>query len=76
MHGLTRYILRQSLGAALFVTVALSAAIWLTQSLRLVDLIVNRGLSVLTFDKYTLDLADVHDVAGALLRVNGTRSPC
>lgn len=45
MHGLTRYILRQSLGTTLFVTASLSAAIWLTQSLRLVDLIVNRGLS-------------------------------
>jgi lipopolysaccharide export system permease protein len=45
MHELTRYILRQSLGTTLFVTAALSAAIWLTQSLRLVDLIVNRGLS-------------------------------
>src|SRR5882762_7782826 len=49
MHSLTRYILRQSLGMTLFVTIALSAAIWLTQSLRLVDLIVNRGLSVEMF---------------------------
>jgi lipopolysaccharide export system permease protein len=49
MHGLTRYILRQSLGTTLFVTTALSAAIWLTQSLRLVDLIVNRGLSAELF---------------------------
>jgi lipopolysaccharide export system permease protein len=46
MNGLTRYILRQSLAATIFVTAALSAAIWLTQSLRLVDLIVNRGLSL------------------------------
>lgn len=49
MHGLTRYILRQTLGTTLFVTAALSAAIWLTQSLRLVDLIVNRGLSMKLF---------------------------
>lgn len=49
MHGLTRYILRQTLGTTLFVTAALSAAIWLTQSLRLVDLIVNRGLSIELF---------------------------
>src|SRR5258708_30627244 len=49
MHSLTRYILRQSLGTTLFVTIALSAAIWLTQSLRLVDLIVNRRLSVELF---------------------------
>jgi lipopolysaccharide export system permease protein len=49
MYGLTRYILRQSLGTTLFVTAALSAAIWLMQSLRLVDLIVNRGLSAEMF---------------------------
>src|SRR5487761_1910026 len=29
-----------------FVTAALSVAVWLLQSLRLIDLIVNRGLSV------------------------------
>ncbi len=45
MDRLTCYILNQSLGTALFVTLALTAAIWLTQSLRLVDLIVNHGLS-------------------------------
>ena len=33
----------------LFVTAALSAAVWLAQSLRLVDLIVNRGLSIDVF---------------------------
>jgi lipopolysaccharide export system permease protein len=46
MTNLDRYILRQCLGMMIFVTVALSAAVWLAQSLRLVDLIVNRGLSV------------------------------
>jgi lipopolysaccharide export system permease protein len=46
MRRLDRYILRQCLGAMLFVTAALSAAIWLAQSLRLIDLIVNRGLSI------------------------------
>ncbi len=45
MYRLTRYILQQCLGTAIFVTAALTAAIWLTQSLKLVDLIVNRGLS-------------------------------
>src|ERR1041385_5691015 len=49
MNGLTRYILRQSLASAIFVTLALTAAIWLTQSLRLIDLIVNRGLSTVLF---------------------------
>src|SRR5215212_3670711 len=49
MNVLDRYILRQSLSIMLFVTVALSAAVWLAQSLRLVDLIVNRGLSIEVF---------------------------
>jgi len=49
MTSLDRYILRQSLSMMLFVTAALSAAVWLAQSLRLVDLIVNRGLSIELF---------------------------
>src|SRR6266849_2816993 len=46
MRRVDRYTLRQCFGVMLFVTAALSAAIWLAQSLRLIDLIVNRGLSV------------------------------
>jgi len=46
MNGITRYILRQTFIIALFVTVAFSVAVWLVQSLRLIDLIVNRGLSI------------------------------
>src|SRR5690348_7599334 len=49
MTTLNRYILRQCLGMMLFVTAALSAAVWLAQSLRLIDLIVNRGLSIELF---------------------------
>lgn len=49
MTRLDRYILRQSLSMMLFVTAALCAAVWLAQSLRLVDLIVNRGLSIEMF---------------------------
>jgi lipopolysaccharide export system permease protein len=49
MRRLDRYILRQCFGVMIFVTAALSAAIWLAQSLRLIDLIVNRGLSVDVF---------------------------
>ena len=45
MTVLDRYILRQSFSIMVFVTAALSSAVWLAQSLRLVDLIVNRGLS-------------------------------
>src|ERR1700738_1434571 len=49
MTRLNRYILRQCFGVMIFVTAALSAAIWLAQSLRLIDLIVNRGLSIEIF---------------------------
>src|SRR5438445_3910922 len=49
MNTLNRYILRQCLGMMVFVTAALSAAVWLAQSLRLVDLIVNRGMSIELF---------------------------
>src|SRR5580693_3914015 len=49
MNGLDRYILRQCLNMMMFVTGALTAAVWLAQSLRLVDLIVNRGLSAEMF---------------------------
>ncbi len=46
MNGITRYILRQTLMAMLFIAVVFTAAVWLLQSLRLIDLIVNRGLSI------------------------------
>jgi lipopolysaccharide export system permease protein len=49
MTRLDRYILRQCFGVMTFVTAALSAAIWLAQSLKLIDLIVNRGLSIDVF---------------------------
>lgn len=46
MSGITRYVLRQTLAIMLFVAVSFTAAVWLVQSLRLIDLIVNRGLSL------------------------------
>ena len=49
MNRLNRYILWQCLTMMVFVTAALSAAVWLAQSLRLIDLIVNRGLSIELF---------------------------
>src|SRR5437660_8655248 len=49
LSSLDRYILRQCLSVTVFVTAALSAAVWLAQSLRLVDLIVNRGLAAEVF---------------------------
>ena len=44
MQKVSGYILRRSTVAFLFVTLSLVCAIWLMQSLRLIDLIVNRGL--------------------------------
>lgn len=46
MKGITRYVLRQTLAVMVFVAVAFTAAVWLIQALRLIDLIVNRGLSI------------------------------
>jgi lipopolysaccharide export system permease protein len=43
------YIFRQVLFALVVATGGLTALIWLTQSLRFVDLVVNRGLSLGTF---------------------------
>ena len=45
MNGITRYVLRQLVLGTILVTVGLTCVIWLTQSLRFVDMIVNRGLS-------------------------------
>ena len=49
MNKITRYMLKQVIGLTVFITVALCFAIWLTQSLRLIDLIVNRGLPLSLF---------------------------
>lgn len=46
MGRMTWYVFRQTLIVTLSVAVIFSAAVWLLQSLRLVDLIVNRGLSI------------------------------
>jgi len=48
------YISRQVLIAMAFVVVSLVTAIWLTQSLRFIDTIVNRGLPLSTFMSLTL----------------------
>ncbi len=48
-----RYVLRQLVFALIGVTGALVALIWLTQSLRFVELVVNRGLSPWVFLQLT-----------------------
>ena len=50
---LDRYIFRQLAVALIAVTGGLVALIWLTQSLRFVELVVNRGLSLVVFLKLT-----------------------
>lgn len=49
MQKVSSYILLRSTVALLFVTLSLACAIWLMQSLRLIDLIVNRGLPLSMF---------------------------
>jgi len=54
MSSLNRYIFRQLAGPLFFVTLALTGVVWLTQSLRFLDLIINRGLSTSGFLYLTL----------------------
>ena len=49
MTAICRYILRQLFEATVFITIVLACTIWLTQSLRFVELIINRGLSLGAF---------------------------
>ncbi|MEE8500167.1 MAG: LPS export ABC transporter permease LptF [Kiloniellales bacterium] len=49
MQAITRYIFNQLLAAAFFITLGLTLAIWLSQSLRWIGYIVNRGLPASTF---------------------------
>ncbi|QNT79619.1 LPS export ABC transporter permease LptF [Entomobacter blattae] len=50
---LDRYILRQLMAALLATTSGLAALIWLTQSLRFVSMVVERGLSLWVFIQLT-----------------------
>lgn len=46
---LNLYLVQQIVTAMMFIVVSLTCVIWLSQSLRFVDLIVNRGLPIHTF---------------------------
>src|SRR3984957_17579100 len=50
---LDRYIFRQLLVALIAVTGGLTALVWLIQSLRFVELVVNHGLSLVAFVELT-----------------------
>ena len=54
MTRIDRYIFRQLLATTLFVAITLTGVVWLTQSLRFVEMIVNRGLSASLFVYFTM----------------------
>lgn len=54
MSSLGLYIFRQVIGPIVFFTVVLSGIIWLSQSLRMLDLVINKGQSAGTFAYLTL----------------------
>ncbi len=53
MTRLDRYVFRQLAAALLAVTFGLAALVWLTQSLRFIELVLDRGLSFLVFIELT-----------------------
>lgn len=54
MNSYTRYVLRQLFVGMLLVSAGLTSIIWLSQSLRFVEMIVNRGLNAGTFVYMTM----------------------
>lgn len=44
-----RYLLRQTFWPLVFITIAMAGVIWLTQSLRFFDLVINKNLALSTF---------------------------
>ena len=54
MNGFNKYVLKQLLVGMILVTIGLTCVIWLTQSLRYVEMIVNRGLTAGTFIYFTI----------------------
>jgi len=53
MSAINRYILRQLVASVVGVTLVLTAAVWLSQSLRMISMIVNDGLSIGAFLYFT-----------------------
>lgn len=54
MSSITRYLLRQLTVGMVFISIALACVLWLTQSSRLIEMIVTNGLSVTSFLELTL----------------------
>ncbi|MCP4922931.1 MAG: LPS export ABC transporter permease LptF [bacterium] len=63
----TRYILKQLTWSTIFITLALTLAVWLTQSLRFVDLVLNKGFPLSTF--FYLVIFLVPDLIGVILPI-------
>lgn len=53
MRGFTRYVLKQLVLGMVLVTCGLTVLLWLSQSLRFIDLIVNKGVSAGLFLRLT-----------------------
>ena len=53
MNKLNKYIIKQIMVGFLLVTFSLMSIIWLTQSLRFVEMVTNKGLPVILFVKMT-----------------------
>lgn len=49
MGSISRYIFRTTLGAFLIVVISLTAVVWVTQALRDIDLMTNKGQTILVF---------------------------
>jgi lipopolysaccharide export system permease protein len=54
MSGITRHILRQLAAGTVLVSITLAFVVWLTQSLQLLQFIVNKGLAIGAWLKLTL----------------------
>ena len=54
MRKLSFYVLRQIVGPFLLFTLLLTLVVWMTQSLRLLDLVINRGQSAAIFAYLTM----------------------
>lgn len=78
MNQISRYLLRNLTVATVFVTAGLSVAIWLTQSMRLVQLVVEGGaplsmffrLAILTFPTFLYLVLPVGLLAAVLFTYN------
>jgi lipopolysaccharide export system permease protein len=67
MHRHFRYILVSLIGPFLVVTLSLTGVVWLSQSLRFVDLIINKGLSIGLF--LTLTVLLMPSLLGIILPI-------